>query len=139
MIAKMGSSVSTFRQQHPRYFMASLCAGAFVLLLMLAGPSEGGFRDRYLNYTYPPPVSSDYVKDDGYPALGPRDITAAVKRSEQIWRENKNKREAFIKEKGGLANMRMFSDKAWVGYGQMFTLWWVCPVSLLSRTPRLPF
>lgn len=93
------------------------------MLFMLAGPSEAGFKDRYLGYTYPPPVSSDYVKDDGYPALGPRDITAAVKRSEHLWLENKKKREAFIKEKGGLANMRMFSDKAWVGYGQMFTLW----------------
>lgn len=91
---------------------------------MLVGPSDGGFRDRYLGYTYPPPVvSSEYVKDDGYPALGPRDITAAVKRSEEIWRQNRKKREAFIQEKGGLPNMRMFSDKAWVGYGQMFTLW----------------
>jgi hypothetical protein len=123
MIAKMGSSVSTFRQQHPRYFIASLCTGALFVLFMLAGPTEGGFKDRYLGYTYPPPVSSAYIKDDGYPALGPRDITAAVRRSEQIWLENKKKREAFIKEKGGLEGMRMFSDKAWVGYGQMFTLW----------------
>lgn len=123
MIAKTGSSVTTFKQQHPRYFTASLCACALVVLFMLVGPADSSFKDRYLGYTYPPSVSSQYVKDDGYPAIGPRDITAAVKRSEELWRENRKKREAFIKEKGGLHDMRMFSDKAWVGYGQMFTLW----------------
>lgn len=143
MLGKMDSSISTFRAQHPRYFLAGLCGCFVIALYILTGPHDGnGVRDAYL---YPPPKGSGGQISNGmvvagpggaqhgdaamgtkhkeYPAFGPRDLTAAVQRSEELWEESRRKRVAFIKEKGGLAGMRMFSDKAWVGYGQMYTLW----------------
>jgi hypothetical protein len=129
MIAKMGSSVSTFKQQHPRYFLVSLCGCALIGLFMLAGgSSHGGLMGN--GYMYPPSsaaLADGYSKENGieYPAFGPRDLTKAVARSEEIWQEHKQKRDNFVKDKGGYGNIRMFSDKAWVGYGQMYTLWYV--------------
>lgn len=86
---------------------------------------------RHLQYNYPPVSTSagiaemekQAVIDQTEPAFGPRNLTSAVARSEQLWASNVEKRKAFVESKGGYDAIRMFSDKAWVGYGQMWTLW----------------
>jgi len=127
MIAKVGASVQGFRAQHPRYFLASLVGGAVLFIVLLTGGQPTDFKDRFYQYSYPPTLDADTSSSALSPvssiALGPRNLAAAVKRAEQLWKRSVAKREQFIKEQGGLEKMRMFSDKSWKGYGQMFTLW----------------
>ena len=112
MLAKAGTSVQSFRQQHPRYFAASLASAALLCLVWLAGPSQDSFRARYADYAYPPPSSAGAGAavaspsyDDTFPAFGPRNLKTAVARSEQLWATNVEKRKAFVKEQGGYKAM----------------------------------
>lgn len=103
---KVNNSVSSFRAQHPKYFLASVCGGAVLLILFLTGgPTE--LRN---SYAYPPAreISTGLVgesamvpvkQDKLYPAIGPRDLNAAVERSEELWAKNLGKRTQFIKGK----------------------------------------
>ena len=111
MLAKVGTSVQSFRQQHPRYFVASLASVALLCLVWLAGPSQESFKARYADYAYPPSVADSGSRsevssyDDSYPAFGPRNLKAAVARAEQLWANNVEKRKAFVKEQGGYKAM----------------------------------
>lgn len=133
MLSKLGASVSSFRQQHPRFFLASVCGWLVIGIIMISKPERLADAPgiRHLQYNYPPVSTSagiaemekQAVIDQTEPAFGPRNLTSAVARSEQLWASNVEKRKAFVESKGGYDAIRMFSDKAWVGYGQMWTLW----------------
>lgn len=107
MLAKVGTSVQSFRQQHPRYFVASLASATLLCLVWLAGPSQDSFRQRYADYAYPPAAAVPEldVSNESYPAFGPRNLKTAVARAEQLWATNIEKRKGFVKEQGGYRAM----------------------------------
>lgn len=122
--------VSTiYRQEHPRRFLALIGGGILLILILLGTHSDlqDKIGESYRSYAYPPDVANlsnvageSKFMGGWWPALGPRNLEAAVKRSELLWRRNRDKRDAFIKQEGGLARMKMFSD-GW--HTQWYTLW----------------
>ena len=129
MSIKLGASISSFRQQHPRLLLGSVCGWLLLGLFMISRPGDLPAAPglRYLQYDYPPGSLSggEALVVPTELAFGPKNLTAAVARSEQLWKTHLNKRKRYVEGKGGYSEIRMFSDKAWVGYGQKWTLWCV--------------
>jgi len=116
-------ALRSFRKQHPRRFLAVLVGGFCMLCITLAGQNDvhGKVGESYRSYAYPPAVhGADIDKASSWPALGPADLAAAVRRSEELWQRSVNKRKQFVVEQGGWNKMKMWSDKWHV---QMWTLW----------------
>jgi hypothetical protein len=112
--------VNDFKQQHPRRFIGVLVACVVIPLLLLGGSrSPDGLR----SYAYPASTDPSASPSFSQLAIAPASIKAATERSEQLWQHNLEKRRDFIKEKGGINSIRMFSPKEQGGWGQLYTVW----------------
>ena len=85
--------------------IATYGIGGLVLFVLLLASSADKASDRlrYLKYAYPPNISLPRR-----PLPGSFYLADAVARSEKLWLRHRAKRDAFVKEQGGLAQMHMF-------------------------------
>lgn len=111
-------AVNEFKHNHPRRFVAILVACIVVPLVLLGGSHRGAPFLPSRAYAYPPEVYGT-----GALAIAPVSPSKAAARSEALWKHNLEKRKDFIREKGGLDRMRMFTEKKEGGWGQLYTVW----------------
>jgi len=114
----MNRQISTLKKQNPRLFYAGVIGSAFLLVALL--------------HLWQTPDYSAYYSDLVHaPIFGPRDLSAAVLRSEALWAKNKSKRNKYIQAQGGLGAMKMFATRGVTT--QKYTVWdiytpsWPCP------------
>ena len=128
----LSPAVAQFKQKHPRYFTASICAAVAIPLLWMLNRNSNLYTAMPDKFAYYSGSSSTEIASlqatnskgqDLLPAIGPRNMGAFVDRAEELWRHNKQKRAEFIQEHNGIRNMRMFTEKSEGGWGQLYTIW----------------
>lgn len=102
-----------------RYYIPLGALALLGVLLLSSGPATvaqtaSAARQGILSYipsSSSPASSITAITPSHGLAYGPADLTAAVANSEAIWQRSKDKRDAFIKSKGGLGKMTPFEYK----------------------------
>ncbi|CAD6572594.1 MAG: hypothetical protein CYPHOPRED_004889 [Cyphobasidiales sp. Tagirdzhanova-0007] len=112
------AGVNDFKKQHPRGFVGAICGSVFFLLVLLSS-RRNGIRESFTPYAYSPYGGETPLTL----AIRPAGIKAAATRAEQLWANNVKKRNEFIKWKGGVDAIRMFTPREEPGWGQLYTIW----------------
>ena len=130
--ADLQRNLQQYRKQYPKASVLSLLgvfAISFYAILHITSTPDGRAVLRHTSYDCPPSNGltaeppSDASHASSYPAFGPRNLKTAVDRAEELWAANIQRRKNFVAAKNGYENIMQFSDKAWQGWGNMWTLW----------------